>query len=77
MKGNHLKITRHMRSLYKIIGIRAPKRFMQQQDEMIGLIKEALEVYHSIDFIKGVPYENKHSLIITDMVIPSYYDEVK
>ena len=50
---------------------------MQQQDEMIGLIKEALEVYHSIDFIKGVPYENKHSLIITDMVIPSYYDEVK
>ena len=68
---------RHMRSLYKIIGIRAPKRFMQQQDEMIGLIKEALEVYHSIDFIKGVPYENKHSLIITDMVIPSYYDEVK
>ena len=66
-----------MRSLYKIIGIRAPKRFMQQQDEMIGLIKEALEVYHSIDFRKGVPYENKHSLIITDMVIPSYYDEVK
>lgn len=68
---------RHMRSLYKIIGIRAPKRFMQQQDEMIGLIKEALEVYHSIDFIKGVPYENKNSLLITDMVAPSYYDEVK
>ena len=68
---------RHIRSLCKIISIRAPKRFMQQQDEMIGLIKEALKVYHSIDFIKGVPYENKNSLIITDMVTPRYYDEVK
>lgn len=53
------------------------KGLMQQQDEMIGLIKEALKVYHSIDFIKGVPYENKNSLIITDMVTPRYYDEVK
>lgn len=68
---------RHMRSLCKIISIRAPKRFMQQQDEMIGLIKDALEVYHSIDFIKGVPYENKNTLIITDIVAPRYYDEVK
>ena len=68
---------RHIRSLYKIISIRAPKKFMQQQDEMIGLIKEALKVYHSIDFIKGVPYENKNSLIITDMVTPRYDDEVK
>ena len=32
---------------------------------------------NEIDFIKGVPYENKNSLIITDMVTPRYYDEVK
>ncbi len=67
----------HMRSLCEIISIRAPKKFVHQQDEMIELIKEALEVFHSIDFIKGIPYENKNSITITNVATPRYYDEVK
>lgn len=48
---------------------------MQQQDEMLELIKEALEVYHSIDFIKGVPYENKNSITIINVETPRYYEK--
>lgn len=67
----------HKRSICEIIDIRAPKKFVHQQDEMIELIKEALEAFHSIDFIKSIPYENKNSITITNMAIPRYYDEVK
>ena len=66
----------HIKSLYEIISIRAPKKFVYQQDEMIELIKEALGVFHSIDFIKGIPYENKNSITIANVATPRYYDEV-
>lgn len=67
----------HMICLYNIISIRAPREFMSQQIEMINLIKEALTVNHSIDFIRGIPYENKNSMIITNIATPEYYDVVR
>lgn len=62
---------------YNIIAIHAPKKFMSQQSEMIDLIKEVFKVHNSIDFIKGVPYENKNSMVIEGIATPKYYDEVR
>lgn len=67
----------HLICHYNIISIRSPKEFMARQSEMLELIKEAFEAYHSIDIIKGVSYRNKNTMIIDRIAVPKYYDEVK
>ena len=68
---------RHMNCLYNIISIYAPTDFISKQTEMIDLIIEAFLVYHSINFIKSIPYKNKNSMTISKIATPKYYDEVK
>ncbi|MDE6426208.1 MAG: hypothetical protein K2K89_08755 [Ruminococcus sp.] len=67
----------HMNCLYNIISIYAPTCFISQQTEMIDLIIEAFTVYHSTNFIKGIPYKNKNSMTISKIATPKYYDKVK